>query len=173
MGVHAGSTFVAATMGHEITSFAVDDYSEQNISPFREDDIQSEGRVTLGHKGYQMSNPKNTILRSLRPNQHFYAKSIQDLKFPMFHGKKANVIFYDADHEPQATYDNLTYLYTVMDDQFIIVIDDANFMGVVEAVNIWVKENEIKVMFDRKILTAIPEDPNSWWNGIHVMVCKK
>jgi len=173
LGVHAGSTFVAATMGHEITSFAVDDYSEQNISPFREDDIQSEGRVTLGHKGYQMSNPKNTILRSLRPNQHFYAKSIQDLKFPMFHGKKANVIFYDADHEPQATYDNLTYLYTVMDDQFIIVIDDANFMGVVEAVNIWVKENEIKVMFDRKILTAIPEDPNSWWNGIHVMVCKK
>tara|TARA_B100000902_G_scaffold1545_1_gene2033 strand:- start:528 stop:2249 length:1722 start_codon:yes stop_codon:yes gene_type:complete len=173
LGVHAGSTFVAATMGHEITSFAVDDYSEQNISPFREDDIQSEGRVSLGHKGYQMSNPKNTILRSLRPNQHFYAKSIQDLKFPMFHGKKANVIFYDADHEPQATYDNLTYLYTVMDDQFIIVIDDANFMGVVEAVNIWVKENEIKVMFDRKILTAIPEDPNSWWNGIHVMVCKK
>ncbi len=173
LGVHAGSTFVAATMGHEITSFAVDDYSEQNISPFREDDIQSEGRVSLGHKGYQMSNPKNTILRSLRPNQHFYAKSIQDLKFPMFHGKKANVIFYDADHDPQATYDNLTYLYTVMDEQFIIAIDDANFMGVVEAVNIWVKENDIKVMFDRKILTSIPEDPNNWWNGIHVMVCRK
>ena len=173
LGVHAGSTFVAATMGHEITSFAIDDYSEQNISPFREDDVQSEGRVTLGHKGYQMSNPKNTILRALRPNQHFYAKSIQDLKFPMFHGKKANIIFYDADHEPQATYDNLTYLYTVMDEQFIIVVDDANFMGVVEAVNIWVKENDIKVMFDRKILTSIPEDPNNWWNGIHVMVCRK
>ena len=60
-----------------------------------------------------------------------------------------------------------------MDDQFIIVIDDANFMGVVEAANIWIKENELKVLFDRKILTSIPEDPNSWWNGVHIMVCQK
>jgi len=173
LGVHAGSTFVAATMGHDITSFAIDNYSEENISPFRDEDVKSDGKVTLGHKGYQMTNPKNTILRSLRPNQHFYAKAIQELKFPMFHGKKANIIFYDADHDPQATYDNLTYLYTVMDDQFIIVIDDANFMGVVEAANIWIKENELKVLFDRKILTSIPEDPNSWWNGVHIMVCQK
>ena len=60
-----------------------------------------------------------------------------------------------------------------MDDQFIIVIDDANFMGVVESANIWVKENELKVLFDRKILSPVPEDPNGWWNGVHIMVCKK
>ena len=109
------------------------------------DEGKGERKVGDPAKRQAITNPKNTILRSLRPNQHFYAKAIQELKFPMFHGKKANIIFYDADHDPQATYDNLTYLYTVMDDQFIIVIDDANFMGVVEAANIWIKENELKL----------------------------
>ena len=155
LGVHAGSTFVAATMGHDITSFAIDNYSEENISPFRDEDVKSDGKVTLGHKGYQMTNPKNTILRSLRPNQHFYAKAIQELKFPMFHGKKANIIFYDADHDPQATYDNLTYLYTVMDDQFIIRTTSIMGTPVLRAktINIWY-DCIIKMM---NILSVRPE----------------
>jgi len=129
-----------------------------------------------------MNNPKGAFFKGMKKNQVFHEKSIQDLTQADFNiirdehtmeNKKANIIFYDADHDPQQQYDNLTYLYTIMDDQFIIVIDDANFMGVVESANIWIKENDIKVMFDRKILTGVPEDPNGWWNGVHIMVCQK
>ena len=173
LGVHAGSTFVAATMNNDLTAFCVDDYSESNIAPFREKDAWDAGNKVIGHEGYKVDNPKNTLLRSLKPNQIFLPLTIQKLSESHFNGKKCNVIFYDADHDAQQQYDNLTYLYTIMDDQFIIVIDDANFMGVVESANIWIKENDIKVLFDRKILSSVPEDPNGWWNGVHIMVCKK
>ena len=182
LGVAAGSTFFAATMDRDIPAFAVDNYSEEDIAPFRDEDSWDSGGKVYGHKGFKMNNPKGAFFKGMKKNQVFHEKSIQDLTQADFNiirdehtmeNKKANIIFYDADHDPQQQYDNLTYLYTVMDDQFIIVIDDANFMGVVESANIWVKENDIKVMFDRKILTGIPEDPNGWWNGVHIMVCQK
>jgi len=161
LGVHAGSTFFAATMNRDVEAFAVDDYSEKEISPFR-DDVEKES----------YDDPKKVFFSGLKEKQYFCPKSIQDLTPKNVH-KQPNVIFYDADHDPQAQYDNLTFLIPAFADKFILVIDDANFMGVVQAAEFFVKENNLNVLFERKILTKVPEDPNGWWNGIHVMVISK
>ena len=161
LGVHAGSTFYAATMNRDVESFAIDNYSEKEISPFR-DEVEVEG--------YQ--DPKKTFWAGLQEKQYFCAKSIQDLTPRDIH-KQPNVIFYDADHDPQAQYDNLTFLIPALADKFILVVDDANFMGVVQSSEFWIKEHKLNLLFERKILTKVPEDPNGWWNGIHVMVLQK
>ena len=70
-------------------------------------------------------------------------------------------------------YDNLTFLIPCFADKFILVIDDANFMGVVQSCEFWIKENKLNLLFERKILTKVPEDPNGWWNGLHIMVIQK
>ena len=160
LGVHAGSTFFAATMNRDVESFAVDDYSEEDISPFR-DEVNVE-----------IDNPKKIFFNGLGEKQYFCPKSIQDLTPKNIH-KQPNIIFYDADHDPQAQYDNLTFLIPAFANKFILVIDDANFMGVVQAAEFFVKENNLNLLFERKILTKVPEDPNGWWNGIHVMVLTK
>ena len=43
-------------------------------------------------------------------------------------------------------------------------------MGVVQSCEFWIKENKLNLLFERKILTKVPEDPNGWWNGLHIMV---
>ena len=161
LGVHAGSTFFAATMNRNVESFAVDNYSEKEISPFR-DDVEVEG----------YEDPKKIFWAGLEEKQYFCPKSIQDLTPANVH-KQPNVIFYDADHDPQAQYDNLTFLIPCFADKFILVVDDANFMGVVQSCEFWIKENKLNLLFERKILTKVPEDPNGWWNGLHIMVIQK
>jgi hypothetical protein len=162
LGVYAGSTFFAATMNRDITCFAIDDYSQGIVSPFREDVVIQD-----------IGSPKEKFFRGLKENQYFYEKTITDLDGQHFIGKNPNIIFYDADHDPQKQFDNLTYLLPVFADQFILVVDDANFMGVVQSAEAFAKENNLNIVFDRKILTTVPEDANSWWNGIHIMVLRK
>lgn len=161
LGVHAGSTFFAATMNRKIEAFAVDDYSQKDVAPFRDD---------IKYEPYE--DPKKIMFRGMQENQYFCPYRIDELTPRHIH-KQANVIFYDADHDPQQQYENLTYLIPAFDDKFILVIDDANFMGVVESANFFVKENNLNVLFERKILTKVPEDPNGWWNGLYIMLISK
>ena len=44
------------------------------------------------------------------------------------------------------------------DDEFILMVDDANMKGVVESVEDFVKHKKLKVIFEKKILTDVPED---------------
>lgn len=162
LGVYAGSTFFAATMNRDIISFAVDDYSQGIVSPFRQDVVIPD-----------VKNPKKTFFSGLTENQYFLSNSIIELTAKQFIKKNPNIIFYDADHDPQKQFDNLTYLLPLFADQFILIVDDSNFMGVVHSTEAFVKENNLNIIFDRKILTTIPEDINSWWNGIHIMILRK
>ena len=66
--------------------------------------------------------------------------------------------------------DNLDLIVNEKDNDLIMLAKEEN--DLLES-QISVLENELKVLFDRKILTSIPEDPNSWWNGVHIMVCQK
>ena len=61
LGVNAGSTFFAATMNRDVESFAVDNYSEKEISPFR-DDVEVEG----------YEDPKKIFWAGLQEKQYFY-----------------------------------------------------------------------------------------------------
>ena len=87
--------------------------------------------------------------------------------------EKCNVIFYDADHDPVKQFKNLKHLLQFCEDEFILLVDDANMPGVVESVDDLIKIKRLKVLYERKITTAIPEDQTSWWNGIYILLLQK
>jgi hypothetical protein len=163
LGVYTGSTFHAATMNNKNLSFAVDDYSQANVSPMRDD-------INIP----KIENSKQYFLKNIKNNRHCFSdKSVSEITEESFFGSKPNVIFYDADHDPENQFNNLNHISQFFSDEFILIIDDANFEGVIESVDHFINVNGLNVLFERKILTTIPEDTNSWWNGLYILVLKK
>jgi hypothetical protein len=52
-------------------------------------------------------------------------------------------------------------------------VDDANFNGVVETTEDFIKAKGLKILYERKILTSVPEDANTWWNGLYITLLQK
>ena len=65
---------------------------------------------------------------------------------------------------------SLSNIYKYCEDEFILVVDDANFNGVVETTEDFIKAKGLKILYERKILTGVPEDANTWWNGLYIVL---
>ena len=162
LGCYTGSTFYAATQNNNIPAYAVDNFKDTEIAPFRED-------VFLP----KVSDPAVEFLQNfVNPKWKFVNKSVEELDSTDI-DQKPNVIFYDAGHEYYEQSQNLESVKDLLADKFILILDDANFEGVVESANEFINTNNYNVLFSRKILTTILEDENSWWNGLYVMVVHK
>jgi hypothetical protein len=162
LGCYTGSTFYAATENNPIRAFAVDSFVEKDIKPFRDD-------VFLP----SIKDPAVEFLSKFsNPRWSFSNKDVKDLTEKDI-SDKPNIIFYDAGHEYYQQYENLNSVVNLFADKFILILDDANFEGVVESAEEFITNNNLKVLFERKILTTIPEDENSWWNGIYILVLEK
>jgi len=60
-----------------------------------------------------------------------------------------------------------------LQDTFILVLDDANFDGVIRNGQKFIDINNFEVLFERQILTPQIEDSTSWWNGLAIYVLTK
>jgi len=161
-GVYAGGTFYSALQNNNIKGYAVDDF-EKAYAPWR-DDIEF-----VGHK-----DPKKAFLQPpWWPDKRYDFELLEGKVVDITVPEKCNVIFYDADHDPLQQYKNINHLLQFCEDEFILLVDDANMPGVVESVEDLVKHKKLNVLFERKILTSIPEDQSSWWNGIYILLIKK
>jgi hypothetical protein len=162
LGCYIGSTFYAATENNPIRAFAVDNFIEKDIKPFRDDVFLPSVKDPALEFLSKFNNPRWSF--SNKDVRELSEKDISD---------KPNIIFYDAGHEYYQQYENLNSIINLLADKFILVLDDANFDGVVESANGFIQNNNLNVLFERKILTTIPEDENSWWNGIYILVLQK
>ena len=54
---------------------------------------------------------------------------------------------------------------------YILVVDDANFEGVMDKTKEFTKDKNI--IWERTILTETSEDANDFWNGVHLVVIEK
>ena len=59
------------------------------------------------------------------------------------------------------------------EDEFILVVDDANMDDVVKSFERFVEDNNLDVLYKRVILTEEVEDADAWWNGVCIAVLKK
>ena len=166
LGTLMGSTFFAATMGNDIENIGVDNYSDPECKPMTNNLHWSE--VGNAYEEFQRHFKKYENGKSL-----FLKSDILDLKEEDFQGKKPNVVFYDADHDYVQQLNALNHIAPFLADKFILVIDDANFDGVIESAIQFVKDNNYDLYFERKILSKIIENPTHWWNGLFVMVLEK
>ena len=87
--------------------------------------------------------------------------------------QKVNTIFYDADHELNTQKSCLNHILPYTENEFILVVDDANLEGVLSSTKEFIDENNITVLYERSILTGEIEDVDSWWNGVNIFVLKK
>jgi hypothetical protein len=162
LGCYTGSTFYAALDNNPIRAFAVDNFKDPDIKPFRDD-------IFLP----TIKDPAIEFLSKFQnPRWSFANKDVAELTDKDI-CDKPNIIFYDAGHEYWDQHKNLKSILPLLQDKFILVLDDANFDGVVDSANDLIEEENLKVLFQRKILTTIPEDENSWWNGLYILVLKK
>ena len=157
LGCYAGSTFYSALQNNEAKGYAVDNF-KGSIAPFR-DDI-----VFMGY-----DNPKEEFEKHKNDRVVLIEDDIGSIDIP----EKCNVVFYDADNDPISQYKNLLHVYNFCADEFILIVDDANFEGVVESTNDFITTKKLNIIFERKILTTVPEDVNSWWNGIYILLLQK
>ena len=163
LGVYGGGTFYSALQNNNVKGYAVDDFKKRYLSPER-DDIDFT----------PFNNPKTAFLTppwypDKRYDFELIEGNISEVEIP----EQCNVIFYDADHDPVEQYKNLQHIWQYCDDEFILLVDDANMPGVIDSVDDLIRSNNPTVLFERKILTSIPEDLNSWWNGIYILLIKK
>lgn len=84
--------------------------------------------------------------------------------------KPIDVFFYDADHDKDITRKAIQYFSEVFSDTCIVIIDDANFDGVVDGAREALQD--FNVLYDRIILNDI-EDPEAWWNGLYIALITK
>jgi len=163
LGCYAGGTFFAALQNNpSAKGYAVDNF-KQPTYPNRDD---------LDFKGYE--NPKEVILQPpWHPDKKYDYTLIESDISSLYLPEKASVVFYDANHDPQSQYIALKHVYQYMEDEVILIIDDANMPGVVGSVDEFIRIQKPTVLFERKILTNKPEDDESWWNGLYILLLKK
>ena len=163
IGSYTGSTYFAAIMNNNIYSYAVDNF-EHEIAPARDDIIWK------GVKDPKQSFMKNNMMfGSLKST--LLDKDANDINEDDIN-RKPNIIFYDGDHDENQV-SCLNNLLPLLADTFVLVLDDANFDGVIRTGQNFVEINNLELLFERQILTPELEDSTSWWNGLYILILKK
>lgn len=86
--------------------------------------------------------------------------------------KNIDFFFYDGAHDFQSTSDAIRYYASCLSNEAIIVIDDANWDGVVDGAEDGIKKAGLEILF-KKIWLNSQESKEEWWNGFFIAVVKK
>ena len=160
IGSYLGSTFCAAIEGNELEAYAVDNWATDNLQPAENEteieraSYQDFKENAKRYKGDSKVRIINADCKNLVP---------EDLN------SKVNLVFYDGDHSYDGQLESLQTIKDLVEDTFILILDDANFAGVVESAEQFVRQNNFSILFEQKLLNAIESD-RMWWNGLYILV---
>lgn len=153
IGVHVGSTFIPALYENEARATCIDNWS------------------LFGNKRDEFEGN----LRRLLPN-----RSINLIEADCFTVNLAsipphiNTYFYDADHSQDSQYKALTYYAPVLDDSFVLVVDDMNWPEPREGTMRAIKHLAWRVEDERTLPGPYNGgDSEAWWNGLYVALVHK
>lgn len=160
IGSYLGSTFCAAIEGNKLEAYAVDNWATDNLQPAENEteieraSYQDFRENAKRYKGDSKVRIINADCKNLVP---------EDLN------SKVNLVFYDGDHSYDGQLESLQTIKDLVEDTFILILDDANFAGVVESAEQFVRQNNFSILFEQKLLNAIESD-RMWWNGLHILL---
>lgn len=90
---------------------------------------------------------------------------------------KFNIYMYDGDHSYDSHYKALTYYINCLDDIFIFIVDDWNWVDVRNATYKSIKDLNLKILYEKDIKlnndNNSTHDKNGWWNGIYIAILQK
>lgn len=121
-------------------------------------------------------NSKENFLKNIEP--FVGSSSVKVLQQDMFTVDLTEIeepiqfLFYDGEHDFETTKNALKYYYDALASEAVIVLDDANWQGTVDAANEAMAELGANKVY-AKMLLGKEEDPTGWWNGLYIMVIHK
>jgi hypothetical protein len=93
---------------------------------------------------------------------------------------KFNIYMYDGNHTDESHYNALLHYYNCLDDVFIFIVDDWNWIDVRNGTINSIKKLNLKILYEKEIrltwdnsVTPEPELSKNWWNGIYVAILQK
>lgn len=81
-------------------------------------------------------------------------------------------LFYDGPHDLASTVKALKYYAPCLSKEAFILVDDANWEGVVQGVDEAIRAINVDVLYSKVVLND-QEDINAWWNGFYLLVVRK
>lgn len=95
-------------------------------------------------------------------------------------GKKFNIYMYDGNHTSDSHYNALLHYYDCLDDIFIFIVDDWNWIDVRKGTMNAINQLKLNVLYQKQIRltsdnshTPEQEAKTTWWNGIFVAILEK
>ena len=152
VGSWRGSTLVAAA-GTATRLTAIDDFSQFDDGTVQESLLANVERFALGRA--------NVITESLF--------TVDSLQLPT----GVDVCFYDGDHDPERTRQAIIRLFPCLAMESILLVDDTNFAGVVEATRSALAECGADIAFQQILPANGNGDVEQWWNGLWIGVVIK
>lgn len=94
---------------------------------------------------------------------------------------KFNMFLFDGDHSEESQFKALDYYLPVLEDMFVLIVDDWNWLPVREGTYRGIKQNNLNILWQKEIrltqdneYTYSQEEASAtYWNGISVFLIKK
>ena len=160
VGTWAGSSVCSAMFGNESKVVCIDNWSE-----FGGEDIKE---IFLEYFDEYKGNNDATFIE----DDCFNVKFGDDKRF--------NIYLYDGGHAYEEHYKAVSQFLEYLDDVFIFIVDDWNWLKVRNGTMDALKDSNLEVVWKREIIltendehTPLAEAKLNWWNGIAVFVIKK
>jgi len=158
VGVWGGSTFCSAlNNNHPQYAVAVDNFSQT----WEEDFGFDPSKVFFENTRKFIPTPFDFI------NSDCFSLDLGLIK------RKINCYLYDGDHYEEDQYKALSYYYPIMEDEFIYIVDDYNWLDVKIGTLRAIRDLNLTIVRDWNLPTKYNGDYNSWWNGYGIFVLRK
>ena len=160
VGSFLGATICSVLKDNCLTAYAVDNWSTN---------IQAEKRDGLP------DSDKKEFIENIKKYKGNNTVKVFDCDFLSVNRdelEKIDLFFYDGDHSKESTSNALRYFSSCFADTAIVILDDANWEGIVDgAQDAWAK-TDYDLIYERKILNDVESDVD-WWNGLYINVVRK
>lgn len=162
IGTAMGSTLASALRGNTIKAWAIDNWSE---------DIQPQNNQFV-----MPTNKFDAFIENIEPYVQESNLHTIDADFLMVNkdliDEPVKFMFYDGPHDYESTKNAVLYYADKLDDEAILIFDDANWNGIVDGADDGIKTAGLNILYHKKILNGI-ESSKDWWNGLYIVVVKK
>lgn len=155
VGAWKGSTFISAMLNNHISeAWIVENWSE------------------FGGPKAEFQQNFDRFLSNL-PNIHIIEGDFSKINLYQNNISDVNVYFYDGAHDHESQRLALTYLYPVLQEQFIFIVDDWNHEPARTGTYAAIKELNLTIHIEYELKAAFNGDRAGYWNGLAVFVLEK
>jgi hypothetical protein len=84
-----------------------------------------------------------------------------------------DMYIYDGSHDMESQRKAVAHYLDKMADEFIFIVDDADWVEVKEGTKLGVKTANVDVLYFKHLQSNGSHDNDSWWNGYFVYLLKK